>query len=287
MRTAIVTDSNSGISEAEGRQIGVFVVPMPIMMDGTSYYEGQNLSHETFFRCLKEDRIVSTSQPDMGEVLLLWNKILRSGYDELVYIPMSSGLSGSCRNAQSFAREYGQRIQVVDNRRISVTLRHAVQDALSLRQKGCNAHEIKERLERSAGDSIIYVGVNTLKYLKAGGRITPAGAAVGTVFNIRPLLVIEGGRLDAYAKVRGFKSCQRRLIQAVQTHLEQLSAGGGRVQIGVADSFIDPQNSAAWKRSACEAFPGYDVKYDPLTCSIAGHVGPDAFGMGISSSVKA
>lgn len=227
MRTAILTDSNSGIFEDEGRRIGVFVLPMPVIIDGISYYEGRDLSHEMFFNCLHQGKPVFTSQPNIGEVLVMWDEILNSGYDELVYIPMSSGLSGSCRTAQNFARDYGERVQVVDNRCVSVTLRHAVQDALALRKQGCRAREIRAQLEQNTDKSIIYVGVNTLKYLKAGGRITAAGAAVGTVLNIKPLLVIEGKRLDAYARVRGIKCCQKRLIQAVQVQQNQMEVTCG------------------------------------------------------------
>ena len=285
MWTAIITDSNSGISEQEGRDMGVFVVSMPVILDGAAYYEGKDISHDEFFRWLSEGKPASTSQPGIADVLRMWDTVLESGYEDAVYIPMSSGLSGSCHMAQGMAQEYGGRIAVVDNHRISVTLRHAVQDALALRKQGLNAAQIKEALEETAYDSIVYVGVDTLRYLKANGRVTPAGAALGTMLNIKPLLVIEGERLDAYAKVRGTKSCQKRLIEAMQDYAEKLTSNGSAIRIGAAGSFADPEKNAEWEASVKEAFPDHMVKYDPLSFSIACHVGPDAFGMGISCKV--
>ncbi len=282
MHTAIITDSNSGIFEKEGREKGVFVLPMPVILEGVTYYEGVDLSHEAFFQYLHDKKPVSTSQPSIGEVLELWDTVLENGYEDAVYIPMSSGLSGSCCTAQGMAREYEERIQVVDNRRISVTQRHAVEDAVFLRKQGCNAREIREILEKNAANSIVYVGVNTLDYLKASGRVTPAGAALGSILNIRPLLVIEGGKLDAYAKVRGTHACQKRLIQAMKEQAHELSADDSSIQIGVAGSFSDPDKAEAWKNMVQNAFPENEVRYDPLTFSVACHVGADAFGMGIS-----
>ncbi len=285
MRTAIITDSNSGIFEEEGREIGVFVVPMPVILDGVTYFEGQDISHDEFFRWLSEGKPVATSQPNIADVLRIWDDVLESGYEDAVYIPMSSGLSGSCQMAQGMAQEYGGRIAVVDNHRISVTLRHSVQDAMALRERGFHAAQIKEALEKTAYDSIVYVGVGTLEYLKASGRVTSAGAALGTILNIKPLLVIEGERLDAYAKVRGTKTCQKRLIQAMLSYTERISSDGGEIWIGVAGSFADPAKHAEWEASVKEAFPNHTVRYDPLTFSIACHVGPDAFGMGISRKI--
>ena len=286
MRTAIITDSNSGIFEQEGQRMGVFVIPLPVILGGSTYYEGKDITHDRFFRYLSEEKTVSTSQPSITDVLQTWDAVLESGYDEAVYIPMSSGLSGACQTAQALAQDYEGKITVVDNHRISVTLRHAVQDAVFLREQGCSAKEIQETLEKMAYDSIVYVGVGTLEYLKAGGRVTSAGAAIGAVLNIKPLLVIEGERLDAYAKERGTKACQRRLIQAMQDQVQRLSEDGSALQIGVAGSFSDPVKTSEWETMAKEAFPEYKVQYDPLTFSIACHVGPDAFGMGISKKIS-
>lgn len=181
MNVAIVTDSNSGIFEEEGKILGVHVIPMPVILEGKTYYEGIDLTHEEFYQCLEEKREVFSSQPSPAEVLDMWDKLLLSEYDELVYIPMSSGLSGSCQTAQVLAQAYEEKVQVVDNHRISVTQRQSVLDALMLKEKGCSAKEIKEALEQTAYESIVYVGVETLEYLKMGGRVTPAGAAMGTL----------------------------------------------------------------------------------------------------------
>ena len=181
MNVAIVTDSNSGIFEEEGKILGVHVIPMPVILEGKTYYEGIDLTHEEFYQCLEEKREVFSSQPSPAEVLDMWDKLLLSEYDELVYIPMSSGLSGSCQTAQVLAQDYEEKVQVVDNHRISVTQRQSVLDALMLKEKGCSAKEIKEALEQTAYESIVYVGVETLEYLKMGGRVTPAGAAMGTL----------------------------------------------------------------------------------------------------------
>ena len=179
MRTAIVTDSNSGIFEAEGREKDVFVIPMPVIIEGETFYEGENITREELCGALSAHKQASTSQPSPGDVIGMWERVFREGYDELVYIPMSSGLSSGCQNAQMMAQDYDGRVEVVDDRRISITLRHAVLDALALREQGYTAAEIKAKLEETADDSIVYVGVSTLEYLLANGRVTPAGAALG------------------------------------------------------------------------------------------------------------
>lgn len=285
MKTAVVTDSNSGIFEEEGRRLGVHVVPMPVMIEGQTYYEGQNLTHEAFYQMLSEHKEVSTSQPSPGDVMDVWEDLLSAGYEEIVYIPMSSGLSNSCQTARMLAKEYGGKIQVVDNHRISVTQRHSVQDALSLAEKGYGAKEIKAILEKAAYESIIYVGVETLEYLKKGGRVTPAGAAMGSLLNIKPLLIIEGERLDAFAKVRGTKNCKRRLLEEMKKRADKFHEGGAEIRVGVAGSFVDSMQDQEWMDMASEIFSGEEINYDPLTFSIGCHVGPGAFGMGISKKI--
>lgn len=282
MRTAVVTDSNSGIFEAEGRYLGVYVLPMPVIIEGKEYFEGVDLFQEQFYRSLLEHKQVSTSQPSPGSVLALWDQVLAEGADELVYIPMSSGLSDSCRTAQRLAERYEGRVQVVDDHRISVTQRDAVMDALKLARAGCPAAEIRARLEESAYDSVIYVGVETLEYLKRGGRITPAAAAMGTVLNLKPLLIIQGERLDACAKVRGTRNCKKREIERMQECAERFRRQGKRISVGAAGSFLHEEESREWKAMVQEAFPGEEVWYDPLSFSIGCHVGPGAFGMGVS-----
>lgn len=286
MNVAIVTDSNSGIFEEEGKILGVHVIPMPVILEGKTYYEGIDLTHEEFYQCLEEKREVFSSQPSPAEVLDMWDKLLLSEYDELVYIPMSSGLSGSCQTAQVLAQDYEEKVQVVDNHRISVTQRQSVLDALMLKEKGCSAKEIKEALEQTAYESIVYVGVETLEYLKMGGRVTPAGAAMGTLLSIKPLLVIAGERLDAYAKVRGTKSCKKRLLMEMKTIADEFHKNSDEIYVGVAGSFGKKEEHQEWMEMGQEMFPWEDVKYDPLTFSISCHVGPGAFGMGISRKIR-
>ncbi len=286
MNVAIVTDSNSGIFEEEGKILGVHVIPMPVILEGKTYYEGIDLTHEEFYQCLEEKREVFSSQPSPAEVLDMWDKLLLSEYDELVYIPMSSGLSGSCRTAQVLAQDYEEKVQVVDNHRISVTQRQSVLDALMLKEKGYSAKEIKKVLEQTAYESIIYVGVETLEYLKKGGRVTPAGAAMGTLLSIKPLLVISGEYLDAHAKVRGTKSCKKRLLNEMKTVADEFHANGDEIYVGVAGSFGRKEEHQEWVEMVNEVFPYEDVKYDPLTFSVSCHVGPGAFGMGISKKIR-
>lgn len=285
MKTAIVTDSNSGIFEEEGRRLGVYVIPMPVIIEGKTFFEGRELTHEEFYRCLLEHKEVSSSQPSPGDVTEIWNRVLASGYDEVVYIPMSSGLSGSCQTAHMLAADYDGKVQVVNNHRISVTQRHSVQDALVMTEQGYTAKEIKEKLEQAAYESIILVGVETLEYLKKGGRVTPAGAAMGALLNIKPLLIIEGERLDAYAKVRGSKNCKKRLLQEMKKRADEFHERGGEIRVGVAGSFVEQKEHQEWMDMAREIFEGEDINYDPLTFSIGCHVGTGAFGMGISKKL--
>lgn len=285
MRTAIVTDSNSGIFEEEGHTMGVHVVPMPVIIEGKTYYEGMDLTHEMFYQMLLQHKEVHTSQPTPRDVMDVWEKLLSDGYDEILYIPMSSGLSGSCQTAKMLAMEYENKVYVVNNHRISVTQRHSVQDALMLAEKGYGAKEIKEILEQTAYETIIYVGVETLEYLKKGGRVTPAAVALSSVLNIKPLLIIEGERLDAFAKLRGTKNCKKRLLEEMKKSADKLKEGGAEIRVGVAGSFVNKKEDEEWMDMACEVFAGEEITYDPLTFSIGCHVGPGAFGMGISKKI--
>lgn len=285
MKTAVVTDSNSGIFVEEGRKLGVHVVPMPVIIEGKTYYEGMNLTHEAFYQMLSKHKEVSTSQPTPGDVMDVWEDILSAGYEEILYIPMSSGLSSSCQTARMLAKEYGSKVHVVDNHRISVTQRQSVQDALMLVEKGYGAKDIKTILEKTAYESIIYVGVETLEYLKKGGRVTPAGAAMGSLLNIKPLLIIEGERLDAFAKVRGTKNCKKRLLEEMKKSADKFKESGVEIRVGVAGSFVDSEQDQEWMDMASEVFSGEEINYDPLTFSIGCHVGPGAFGMGISKKI--
>ena len=214
-KIAIVTDSNSGITQDEGRELGVSVLPMPFYINDVMYLEGITLSQEAFYERLKNDETISTSQPSPAEVCGLWDNLLKE-YDEVVHIPMSSGLSASGDTATMLARDYDGKVEVVNNQRISVTQRQSVLDALVLRDAGKSAAEIKAKLEEEKMESSIYITLETLKYLKKGGRITPAAAAIGTVLNLKPVLQIQGEKLDAYAKVRGKKQAKRIMMKAMQ-----------------------------------------------------------------------
>lgn len=216
MKTAIVSDSNCGISKSEADKKGLFILPMPVCIENTFYYEGINLDQKSFFSHLANHEKIHTSQPSPGDLLAMWKNILNHGYDELVYIPMSSGLSGSFDTAYQMAEEFPEKVYIADVHRISVTQRHAIEDALYLLRHGFDAASIKKELEKNALNSIIFVGVDDLDYLKKGGRITPAAAAMASVLNIKPLLVIGGNKIDAYEKVRGEKIVRKNFWMQFQ-----------------------------------------------------------------------
>lgn len=220
MKVAVLTDTNSGISVSEAEQKGIFVMPMPVIIDGDIFFEGDNLTEEEFYAALTGGKDVSTSQPSPADLMDTWDNILDKGYDQIVYIPMSSGLSGSCMTAKAFAEEYDEKVLVVDNHRISVTMSQSVVKAKELADQGFDGKTICYVLEREAYNSTIYVSVNTLEYLKKGGRITPAAAAIGTVLNIKPVLSIQGEKLDSFAKIRGqMHKCEERMIEACKNDL--------------------------------------------------------------------
>lgn len=281
MKTAIVTDSNSGITQAEAQKMNVFVLPMPVIIEGQAYYEGIDLLPDQFFRALTEWQAVSTSQPSPGDVTALWDKVLAE-YEELVYIPMSSGLSASCATAQMLAEDYEGRVFVVDNHRISISQKSSVWDAVALREAGYGAQEIQRELEASGLDSIVYVGVETLEYLRRGGRVTAGAAAIGAVLQIKPLLKIEGELLDACAKVRGTAGCKKKLLETIRGDAERLSTKWD-IDIAVAGSYQDAAALEDWREMAVNAFPEHGgIFADPLSFSVSSHVGPDAFGMAVS-----
>ena len=286
MRTAIITDSNSGVTAAEARELGVRVVPMPVIIDGQTYYEGVDLFPEEFYQMLRAGRDVSTSQPAPEDVTRLWDEVLDEGYDEALYIPMSSGLSSSCQTAVILAADYGGRVLVADNHQISVPQKNAVRDALALAAQGLTAAEIKERLEEAGGDSLIYIGVDTLEYLKRGGRITPAAAAVGSLLHIKPLLTIRGEKLDIFAKVRGVRRCKERLLEAMAASAAEYRRRGVPIRVDAAGTFTDPEEEREWLDLAARTFPGEEIDYDPLTLSVGAHTGPGAFAMGISRRIE-
>ena len=280
MRVAIVTDTNSGISVAEGAQLGVFVLPMPLMVDGRLRFEGVDITADEFYTAQQEGRVVSTSQPSPGDVMDIWDKVLEE-YDALVYIPMSRGLSTSCQTAAALAEDYDGRVQVADLRRISVSQRLAVLDGLELARLGCTAVEIKEELERISMDAMIYIGVETLTYLRRGGRVTPVAADMGDLLNIKPLLKIQGDRLDAYAKVRGVKACKQRTVEALRESVEQFQQKGWRIHVGTAHTYRTQEEILEWQQTLEDNFPGIPVTHGELALSIGCHTGPGAFGMGV------
>ncbi len=284
MKTAVMTDSNSGITQNEARELGIFSLPMPVIIDGETCYEGIDLTQEMFYASLTGGKEVTTSQPSPGEVIGMWDKILKEGYDEIVHIPMSSGLSNSYESAAGLAADYNGRIQVADNHRISVTLRESVLEAKELADRGLSAGEIKEELERRAYESGIYITVDTLEFLKKGGRITPTAAALGAVLNIKPVLTIQGERLDAFAKVRGMKKGKHKMLEAVRHDLDTRfqNTEMSRIVIGAAGSGLDENEEREWTDMLKEAFPEATVYYNPLSFSIGSHTGPGALGTAIS-----
>lgn len=283
MRTAVMTDSNSGITKIEAEEMGIFLIAMPVIIDGETHFEGQDLTQENFYQSLISGKDISTSQPAPGFVMEMWNQILESGYDQVVYIPMSSGLSNSCETAVSLSREFDGKVCVVDNHQISIPMRESVLDAVDMAKDGKSAEEIRRKLEDSAYDSSIYIAVDTLEFLKKGGRITPAGAALGAVFNVKPILTIQGEKLDAYAKVRGMKKCRHKMIEAVKNDLNTRfqSVDRSRIVIGTAGAGLSREEEEQWKNEVADAFPQMEVYYNPLAVCIGSHVGPGAVGTAI------
>ena len=277
-QTAIVTDSNSGITQAQAKELGIFVLPMPFFINEELFFEDISLTQEEFYQKLSEDADISTSQPSPGEVMDLWDKVLEE-YEEIVHIPMSSGLSKSCETAMMLAQEYEGQVVVVDNQRISVTQRQSVMDAVELAAKGVPAVEIKKILEEMKKESTIYITLETLKYLKKGGRVTPAAAAIGTVLNIKPVLQIQGEKLDAYAKVRGFAQGKRTMLDAIRKDLEERFSGVPveKMHFAVAYSGARTEEVDAWIAEVEAAFPGVKVELaDPLSLSVSCHIGAGA-----------
>lgn len=284
-KIAIVTDSNSGITQKQAEQLGVFVVPMPFMINGETFYEGINLSVEEFYKKMAENADISTSQPAPGDVTGLWDNILNE-YDSIVHIPMSSGLSGSCQTAAMLAQDYDGRVQVVDNQRISVTQRQSVLDAIELADRGMNAEQIKEFLVNVKFDSSIYIMVDTLKYLKKGGRITPAAAAFGEILRIKPVLQIQGEKLDAFAKVRSVKQAKSVMIKAMKSDMEKRFGGINPENIWLEVAHTQNEIEAEeFKEEILEEFPGFDIHIDPLSLSVSCHIGPGALAIACSKKI--
>ena len=284
----VVTDSNSGITQAEAKKLGLSVIPMPFLIDGEEYYEDINLTQQEFYEHLRGNAAVSTSQPSVTAVTELWDELLKE-YDEIVHIPMSSALSESCHTAQNLAKDYGGRAQGVDNQRIAVTLTQSAIDAMKLAEKGCSAAEIKGYLEQTAHDSSIYISLDTLKYLKKGGRLTPAAALVGSILRIKPVLQIQGEKLDAYKKVLSFKQAKQEMIGAVKHDLETRFAplrAAGEMTLSIAHTDIAAE-AELFKKELETAFPDLSVVYvDPLSLSVSCHIGPGALAVTATRALK-
>lgn len=267
--------------------MGVHVIPMPFYINETLYLEGVTLTQEEFYERLKNDEPISTSQPSPAEVCGLWDMLLKEN-DEIVHIPMSSGLSNSCETAMGLARDYDGKVQVVDNQRISVTQYQSVADALALREAGKSAAEIKEVLEAEKLESSIYITLETLKYLKKGGRITPAAAAIGTVLNLKPVLQIQGEKLDAYAKVRGKKQAKRVMLKAAQEDMQERFAEYKKEGLMCIEGAYtgNPEEAEEFKKEIEAAFPGHEVRMAPLSLSVACHIGHGALAVACTKKVK-
>ena len=284
MSVAIVTDSNSGITQKQAEELGIFVLPMPFEIEGTTYFEDITLSQEEFYQKLKEDVNISTSQPSVEDIKKLWDKILND-YDQIVHIPMSSGLSGSYGTSMVLANDYDHRVFPINNQRISVTQRQSVLDALALAKQGKNAEEIKEYLENDKFHSSIYIMLDTLRYLKKGGRITPAAAALGTLLRLKPVLQIQGERLDAFAKARTTKQAKQIMIDAIKKDLETRFREFPAMKLQIAHT-ENEEAAQALKQELTEAFPSAgDIYIDRLSLSVSCHIGPGALAIACCNSI--
>ena len=281
---AIMTDSNCGIMPAEGDKLGIHVLPMPVIIDGQTYCEGIDISLEEFHEKQRSGADITTSQPSPGDVTAMWDDLLRH-HDEVVFIPMSSGLSNTCQTASMLSADekYEGRVFVVDNHRISVTQAQSVLDAQVLAAEGKTGSSIKKILEEEAMDASIYIAVDTLEKIKKGGRITPAAAAIGTVLKLKPVLTIQGDKLDSFAKTRGMKGAFKLMLDAVKkdidsrfSHLKDRRC----LKVGIANTLMVPEKLKYFKEEMKESFPDMELFYLPLTMSIGTHTGPGALGIG-------
>ena len=273
-KVAIVTDSNSGITQKEAKELGIRVLPMPFYINEELFFEDITLTQEEFYQRLAEDADISTSQPSPGDVIDLWEELLKE-YDEIVHIPMSSGLSSSCETAIGLARDYDGKVHVIDNQRISITQRQSVLEAIEMAEKGMSAQEIEDVLMREKLEASIYITVDTLKYLKKGGRLTPAVAAIGTLLRIKPVLQIQGERLDTFSKARTMQQAKKTMIDAIRNDIETRFGGldAKDVHLDIAHT-NNEEEAVKFKAEVEAAFPGYSVEFvDPLSLSVTCHIG--------------
>ncbi len=286
-KVAVITDSNSGITQSQAKELGIFVLPMPFFINEETYFEDISLTQEQFYEMLKGGAEIHTSQPSPDSVMKLWDQVLKE-YDEIVHIPMSSGLSSSCQSAIMLAQDYEGKGQVVNNQRISVTQRQAALDAKLLVSKGMNAREIKDFLEEDKFNSSIYIMLDTLYYLKKGGRITPAAAALGTLLKLKPVLQIQGEKLDAFAKARTTNQGKSIMISAIKKDIETRFGGmteDKHIWLEIAHT-ANAEAAEAYKNEILEQFPGYDIHIDPLSLSVACHIGPGALAFACCKKIE-
>lgn len=287
MKTAVMTDSNSGITPEEAKRLGIYSLPMPVIIDGNVYFEGKDITQEQFYGDMIAGKDVTSSQPSPGDVMDMWDEILKSDFEQIVYIPMSSGLSASCHAATQLAQEYDGKVQVVDDHRISVTMRQSVIDAKNLAEAGKNAAEIKQILEDAKFESSIYIMVDTLNYLKKGGRITPAAAALGTLLKLKPVLQIQGEKLDAFAKARTVKQAKSIMIDAMKSDFEKRFNNPDGSQINLEMAYThDIAAAEAFKEEVQAAFPNNEIVMNPLSLSVSCHIGPGALAIACSKKIE-
>jgi DegV family protein with EDD domain len=284
-KIGIITDSHSSITQQEAQKLGIKVLPMPFYIDETCYYEDVDITRDDFLNKLEQGANVSTSQPSPADVLQLWDEALEE-YEQVLYIPISSGLSGSCMTAQGLAQDepYEGRIFVVDNGRVSTLLHRSVLDALELVEEGYSAEEIKEILEKSRAEQVIYIGVTTLEYLKRGGRVNAATAAIGSVLNIKPVLKFDVGTLDMFQKSRGVAKMKKKMLEAMQHDFETVfkdKYDNNEVYL-VAASSASKEETDKWVQEIKAAFPGMEVLCDELSLGVSCHIGPGGLGIGCS-----
>lgn len=285
-KVRIITDSNSGITVEEARELGVTVLPMPFSINEEVYFEQESLTHEQFYEELAAGKDIMTTQPSPGQVMGIWDEALKE-YDEIVYIPMSSGLSGSYQTAAMLAEDYEGKVHVVNNQRISVTQRQSVLDALRLLEAGKSAKDIKDILEEDKFNSSIYLMVDTLVYLKKGGRITPAAAALGTLLKLKPVLQIQGERLDAFAKARTVSQAKSIIINAVKSDIDKRFGGLSKENISLHMAYAhDLDRILEFKEEVLKEFPGYDINLYPLSLSVATHIGPGCIALAVTKNLK-
>lgn len=286
-KIAIITDSNSGITQKQGEELGIYVLPMPFAINEETYFEDINLEAEKFYQEQAAGSDILTSQPSPETVMGLWDKLLNEGYEEIVHIPMSSGLSGSCQSALMLAQDYDGKVQVVNNQRISVTQRQSAMDAKALAENGYHADEIREKLEEDKFNSSIYIMLDTLYYLKKGGRITPAAAALGTILRLKPVLQIQGEKLDAYAKARTTEQGKSIMVKAIKSDMENRFDGltdGTGYHIAMAHT-QNPEAAETWREEVLKEFPAAEIYMDRLPLSIACHIGPGALAITVSKKM--